>query len=84
METTRLTTAQAIVRYLIAQRTVVDGAEVPIYPAESTGLIRFTAGPGPHAIELNWKRTGPRWGGEMLSILSLLVCALLLRRVARP
>ncbi|MGH9133394.1 MAG: 3D-(3,5/4)-trihydroxycyclohexane-1,2-dione acylhydrolase (decyclizing) [Ilumatobacteraceae bacterium] len=28
----RLTTAQAIVRYLIAQRTVVDGADVPLFP----------------------------------------------------
>ncbi len=31
METIRLTTAQAIVRWLLAQRTVVDGAEVPIF-----------------------------------------------------
>ena len=28
----RLTTAQAIVRYLIAQRTVIDGAEGPLFP----------------------------------------------------
>lgn len=28
----RLTTAQAIVKYLIAQRTVVDGVEVPLFP----------------------------------------------------
>jgi 3D-(3,5/4)-trihydroxycyclohexane-1,2-dione acylhydrolase (decyclizing) len=32
MQTIRLTTAQAIVRYLIAQRTVVDGAEAPLFP----------------------------------------------------
>jgi len=32
METTRLTTAQAIVRFLIAQRTVIDGQEVPLFP----------------------------------------------------
>jgi 3D-(3,5/4)-trihydroxycyclohexane-1,2-dione acylhydrolase (decyclizing) len=32
MQTIRLTTAQAIVRYLIAQRAVVDGAEVPLFP----------------------------------------------------
>src|SRR5918996_684537 len=31
MDTVRLTTAQAIVRYLIAQRTTVDGEEVPIF-----------------------------------------------------
>jgi 3D-(3,5/4)-trihydroxycyclohexane-1,2-dione acylhydrolase (decyclizing) len=32
MNTVRLTTAQAIVRYLIAQRTVVDGEEAPLFP----------------------------------------------------
>jgi 3D-(3,5/4)-trihydroxycyclohexane-1,2-dione acylhydrolase (decyclizing) len=32
METTRLTAAQAIVRFLVAQRTVVDGREVPLFP----------------------------------------------------
>lgn len=31
METIRLTTDQAIVRWLLAQRTVVDGAEVPVF-----------------------------------------------------
>ena len=32
MATTRLTTAAAIVKYLIAQRTVVDDVEVPLFP----------------------------------------------------
>jgi 3D-(3,5/4)-trihydroxycyclohexane-1,2-dione acylhydrolase (decyclizing) len=32
MDTVRLTTAEAIVRYLVAQRTVVDGHEVPLFP----------------------------------------------------
>lgn len=31
MDTIRLTTAQAIVRWLLAQRTVVDGEEVPVF-----------------------------------------------------
>ena len=31
METIRLTTAEAIVKYLIAQRTIVDDAEVPLF-----------------------------------------------------
>ena len=30
--TTRVTTAEAIVRYLVAQRIVVDGEEVPLFP----------------------------------------------------
>jgi 3D-(3,5/4)-trihydroxycyclohexane-1,2-dione acylhydrolase (decyclizing) len=32
MKTVRLTTAQAIVRYLVAQRTTVDGNDVPLFP----------------------------------------------------
>ena len=32
METVRLTMAQAIVRYLIAQRTIIDGDDVPLFP----------------------------------------------------
>src|ERR687892_2833092 len=32
METIRLTVAQAIVRFLCAQRTEIDGVEVPLFP----------------------------------------------------
>ena len=32
METVRLTTAQAIVRWLVAQRTEIDGTEVALFP----------------------------------------------------
>lgn len=32
MTTVRLTAAQAIVRYLVAQQTVVDGRDVPLFP----------------------------------------------------
>ena len=32
METIRLTTAQAMVRWLAAQRTEIDGVEVPLFP----------------------------------------------------
>ena len=32
MKSVRLTTAEAIVRYLVAQRTVIDGTEVPLVP----------------------------------------------------
>jgi 3D-(3,5/4)-trihydroxycyclohexane-1,2-dione acylhydrolase (decyclizing) len=32
VNTIRLTTAQAIVRYLLAQRTVLDGEEAPLFP----------------------------------------------------
>jgi 3D-(3,5/4)-trihydroxycyclohexane-1,2-dione acylhydrolase (decyclizing) len=32
VKTERLTTAQAIVRYLVAQRTIIDGDEAPLFP----------------------------------------------------
>ena len=32
MRTVRLTMAQALVKWLVAQRTVVDGHEVPLFP----------------------------------------------------
>lgn len=32
METVRLTTAQAVVRFLAAQRTVIEGREAPLFP----------------------------------------------------
>ena len=35
METVRLTTAQAIVRWLVNQRTVMDGSEVPLFAGVS-------------------------------------------------
>ncbi|HEY0521215.1 MAG TPA: 3D-(3,5/4)-trihydroxycyclohexane-1,2-dione acylhydrolase (decyclizing) [Ilumatobacteraceae bacterium] len=35
VETVRLTTAQAIVRWLVNQRTVIDGAEVPLFAGVS-------------------------------------------------
>ena len=35
METIRLTTAQAIVRWLVNQRTVIDGVEVPMFAGVS-------------------------------------------------
>ena len=31
MKTIRLTAAQALVRYLVAQRTVIDGKEAPLF-----------------------------------------------------
>ena len=35
MDTVRVTTAEAIVRYLIAQRTRIDGETVPLFPGVS-------------------------------------------------
>jgi len=32
MRTIKLTTAQAVVKYLVAQRTVIEGVEKPLFP----------------------------------------------------
>ncbi len=32
MRTVRLTTGQALVRWMVAQRTVLDGVEAPLFP----------------------------------------------------
>jgi hypothetical protein len=57
----------------------VDGAPVANYPAASTGLIRFALRARDRAIAAEWKRTAPRWAGELLSFLALLVLASVLR-----
>jgi hypothetical protein len=72
-------TAELGIAYFPGWEVRVDGAPVPIYPAESTGLVRFALLPGDHAIAPEWKRTGPRWAGEILSLLALLALAGILR-----
>ena len=42
MKTVRLTTAEALVRFLIAQRTVVDGEEGPLFPECSRSSVTET------------------------------------------
>src|SRR5262249_8873461 len=68
-------TIELLIVYFPGWEVRVEGSEIPTYPAESTGLIRFALGPGSHQIEWQWKRTGPRWAGELLSLLALVGCA---------
>ena len=51
MKTVRLTAAQAIVRYLVAQRTVLDGEEAPLVPGVFAIFGHGNARPGQRAHE---------------------------------
>ncbi|MCU1238695.1 MAG: hypothetical protein JWP63_6662 [Candidatus Solibacter sp.] len=77
-----ITTAELPIAYFPGWQVTVDGAPVPIYPAEGTGLIRFELVPGNHTIAAEWKRTSPRWAGEILSLLALLALVAVLRTEA--
>src|SRR3954464_2629867 len=63
METTRLTVAQAIVRYLIAQRTVVDGREVPLLPGVFAIFGHGNVTSLGHALQVAGD-TLPTWRGQ--------------------
>ena len=65
-------TAELAIAYFPGWEVRIDGAPVAIYPAESTGLIRFSIPSGEHNITSEWKRTSPRWAGEILSLIALL------------
>ena len=55
----RLTTAHALVRYLVAQRTVVDGVEAPLFP----GVFGIFAGFADDAkVENGWLKLPDRPG----------------------
>jgi hypothetical protein len=68
-------TAELSTAYFPGWQVRADGVPVAIYPAETTGLIRFALAPGDHLVAVEWKRTGPRWAGEILSLLALLALA---------
>jgi hypothetical protein len=73
-------TAELSIAYFPGWEVSVDGALVAIYPALSTGLIRFAVLPGDHNIDAEWKRTAPRLAGEFMSLLALFALASICRR----
>ena len=63
MSTTKLTTAAAIVRYLIAQRTVIDDVEVPLFP----GVLAIFGHGNVTSLGLALQEAGdalPTWRGQ--------------------
>ncbi len=63
METIRLTTAEAIVRYLIAQRTMIDGTEQPLFPGVYAIFGHGNVTCLGHALEQH-KDELPTWRGQ--------------------
>jgi len=63
MDTIRLTTAEAIVKYLIAQRTVVDGTEQPLFPGVYGIFGHGNVTCLGHALEQH-KDELPTWRGQ--------------------
>ena len=62
-KTIRLTTAEALVRYLIAQRTVVDGANVPLFPGVYGIFGHGNVTSLGHSLETHRKEL-PVWRGQ--------------------
>ena len=61
--TVRITTAEAIVRYLVAQRIVVDGEEVPLFPGVFAIFGHGNVTSLGHALESTGTRS-PSWRGQ--------------------
>jgi 3D-(3,5/4)-trihydroxycyclohexane-1,2-dione acylhydrolase (decyclizing) len=62
-DTIRLTTAEAIVRYLIAQRIVVDGDEVPLFPGVLAIFGHGNVTSLGHSLEMHRDEI-PVWRGQ--------------------
>lgn len=62
-ETVRITTSEAIVRYLIAQRTVVDGQDVPLFPGVLAIFGHGNVTSLGHALEIHRDEI-PVWRGQ--------------------
>lgn len=62
-DTIRLTTAEAIVRYLVAQRIVVDGDEVPLFPGVLAIFGHGNVTSLGHSLEMHRDQI-PVWRGQ--------------------
>ena len=61
--TVRITTAEAVVRYLIAQRVVVDGQEVPLFPGVMAIFGHGNVTSLGHSLEMHRDEI-PVWRGQ--------------------
>lgn len=65
--TLRLTTAEAIVRYLIAQRTLVDGKNVPLFPGVYGIFGHGNVTSLGHSLEMHREEL-PVWRGRLVGM----------------
>ncbi len=54
-------------------KVAVDDREVPVEVSDPGGAIRFQVPSGDHQVKVRFARTLPRWMGEGLSVLSVLL-----------
>jgi hypothetical protein len=59
--------------YFPGWRITVDGRTVEPAPTKDTGLMDVSLPPGDHSVSIEWTRTTPRWTGEGISLLALLL-----------
>ena len=62
-KTIRITTSEALVRYLVAQRTIVDGKNVPLFPGAYGIFGHGNVTSLGHSLEVHRKEL-PVWRGQ--------------------
>ncbi len=66
-------TAELSLAYFPTWRIRVDGREIPAFPAEKTGLLRFNVSPGEHVISAVWRRTPMMWVADGMSVVAFCI-----------
>ena len=61
------------IAYFPDWRVRIDGADIPAWPADRTGLIRFQTPAGDHGVEVVWTRVPMVWTGDIVSLLALCI-----------
>lgn len=64
-------TAEMSISYFPGWRVRIDGADVPSWPADRTGLIRFQIPAGDHRVDVVWTRVAKVWAGDLISLFAL-------------
>jgi len=64
-------TAEMSLAYFPCWSVRVDGQEIPAFPADRSGLLRFEVPAGDHTVSIVWTRSGVMWLGDGLSALAL-------------
>ncbi len=66
-------TAEMSIAYFPGWRVLIDGTEVPAWPADRTGLIRLQIPAGDHHVDIAWGRVPTVWAGDLISLLALCI-----------
>ncbi len=75
--------ARVLTFYFLGWQVSIDGAEVPITPADQDGFITFPVLSGSHSIEVSLQLTTPQLIGTIISVASLLALIVILVKSAK-